>query len=101
MLVPDVSKASIIKEGFEGYASGRFQTLSELKRFFETTDVFAKNKQGEIHPTRIQEMIECIIYAGYISYMPWGLNMIEDKCLVPECAGIRYTDLSTGEKLLD
>ena len=79
ILVPDVSKASIIKEGFEGYASGRFQTLTELKRFFEATDVFAKNRQGEIHPTRIQEMIERIIYAGYISYEPWGLDMIEGK----------------------
>ena len=79
MLIPDVSKAPIIKEGLEGYASGRFQTLTELKRFFETTDVFAKNRQGEIHPTRIQEMIERVIYAGYISYEPWGLNMIEGK----------------------
>ena len=79
MLVPDEAKASAIKEGLEGYASGRFQTLTELKRFFETTDVFPKNKHGEIHPTRIQEMIERVIYAGYISYEPWGLNMIEGK----------------------
>ena len=79
MLVPDKPKASIIKQGLEGYASGRFQTLTELKRFFETTNVFSKNRQDEIHPTRIQEMIERIIYAGYISYEPWGLNMIEGK----------------------
>ncbi|MFK5978044.1 MAG: recombinase family protein [Rhizobiaceae bacterium] len=30
MLVPDEPNASIIKEGLEGYASGQFQTLTEL-----------------------------------------------------------------------
>ena len=57
ILVPDEPNASHIREAFEGYASGRFASLSELKRFFERTNVFPKNKSGEVHLTRIQEFV--------------------------------------------
>jgi len=40
LLVRDEPIASILQEGFEGYASGRFDTQSDLKRFFESCPDF-------------------------------------------------------------
>ena len=79
LLVPHEPDASYIREAFEGYASGRFASLTEVKRFFEQTDVLSKDKNGEVHLTRIQEMLDRAIYAGYIDYEPWGLSLIKGK----------------------
>ena len=79
ILVPDEPHASMIRNAFESYASGRLETIVEVKRYFEGTDVFRKSPQGEVHPTRIQEMFGRPVYAGYISHAPWGLNMIPAK----------------------
>ncbi|MEO1748244.1 MAG: recombinase zinc beta ribbon domain-containing protein, partial [Pseudomonadota bacterium] len=79
LLVPHEPDASVIREAFEGYATGRFASLSELKRFFESTDVISKDKNGEVHLTRIQEILDRSIYSGYIDYEPWGLSLIKGQ----------------------
>jgi len=43
LLVPVEPVASIIREAFEGYAIGRFQTQAEIKRFFEGFPAFPRN----------------------------------------------------------
>lgn len=48
LLIPDEPLASLVKEGLEGFASGRFQTQVEVKRFFETCPDFPRNKHGQI-----------------------------------------------------
>lgn len=42
MLVRDEPVASIVQEALEGYASGRFQTQSEVKRFLETHPAYPR-----------------------------------------------------------
>lgn len=79
LLVPNEPDASHIKDAFEGYAPGRFESLGELQRFFERTDVLTKSKRGEVHLTRIQEMLSRAIHSGYIDHKPWGLRLIKAK----------------------
>ena len=79
LLVRNEPHASLIVEAMEGYATGRFASLVEVQRFFEGTNVFPKNRNGEVHPSRITELLERPIYAGHISYERWNLNFIPAK----------------------
>ncbi len=66
--------ASIIKEGIEGYASGRFATQVEVKRFFEAQPDFPKDlPHGEIRQQKVSDILNRVIYAGYIEHEPWGI----------------------------
>ncbi len=56
MLFPDEPFASIIREAFEGYASGRFATQAEVTRFFETFPEFPRNKKGRVAQQRTVDM---------------------------------------------
>ena len=48
MLIANPPFDGIVREALEGYASGRFQSQSEVKRFFESFPDFPRNKRGEI-----------------------------------------------------
>jgi site-specific DNA recombinase len=77
VLVHDEPKASVIKEAFEGYASGRFETPSEIMRFFEAHHDYPKDKNGKVNLARIMEMLERPIYAGFINHPRWNVEMLE------------------------
>lgn len=79
LLVRDEPKASIVAEAFEGYASGRFASQAEIKRFFEAQPDFPKSRKGNVTQQRVTEILTNPIYAGYISKENWGLNRIEGK----------------------
>ncbi len=67
--------ASIIQEGLEGYASGRIATQAELKRFFESQPNFPKDlPNGQIRQQRITDLLNRVIYAGYIESDKWGVT---------------------------
>ncbi len=67
--------ASSIKEGLEGYASGRFATQADLKRFFEDQPAFPKElPNGQIRQQRVSDMLKRAVYAGYIEHEPWGIT---------------------------
>ena len=66
--------ASVIAEGLEAYASGRIGSPAELKRFYESEPCFPKNKRGRIHPSRVTEILNRVIYAGYIESEKWGVS---------------------------
>jgi site-specific DNA recombinase len=55
MLVPKEPLASIVREAFEGYASGRFDSLTEVKRFLESRPAFPRNSNDEVHIERVVE----------------------------------------------
>ncbi len=80
VLVHDEPLASIIREALEGYASGRFQGQAEVKRFLEAQPEFPKNfPDGTIRQQRVRNMLEQILYAGYIAAPAWGISMREAK----------------------
>ncbi len=75
LLTRDESVASIIKEGLEAYASGRIASQAELKRFFEAQPEFPKDlPNGQIRQQKISDMLNRVIYAGYIEHEPWGIT---------------------------
>tara|TARA_B100002003_G_scaffold236179_1_gene251885 strand:- start:153 stop:1913 length:1761 start_codon:yes stop_codon:yes gene_type:complete len=79
VLVRDEPHASLIQEALEGFASGRFQTQAEVKRFLEPHDIFARDRNGEIHPQRIRNMLLNKLYAGYYEYRPWGVGLTKGR----------------------
>ena len=77
LLIRNEPLASVIKDGFEGYASGRFQTQAEVKRFFETHPDFPRNKHGEVKQQRVTDILTQPIYAGYICSETYGINWLK------------------------
>ena len=79
LLVRDEPIASIMTEAMEGYASGRFATVSEVARFLESQPAFPRNSNYQVHVERVNEMFDRCVYAGYITHERWGLNLVPGK----------------------
>lgn len=74
MLVRDEPLASIVTEALEGFATGRFQTQAEVKRFFESKPEFPKTFGGrEVKFDRVTQILSHPIYAGYFEKPEWGV----------------------------
>lgn len=74
-LVRDEPIASIIQEALEGYASGRFGSQTEVKRFFETNPLFPRNRLGLVSHERVNQILTQSIYAGYIHVPRWNVSL--------------------------
>ncbi|GLQ36782.1 hypothetical protein GCM10007908_04020 [Rhizobium albus] len=79
LLVRDEPLASIIADAMEGFASGRLQTMTEVKRFLESQPAYPRNQNHEVHIERVSEMFDRCVYAGHITYEDWGLRLIPGK----------------------
>ena len=79
MLVPHQPFADMVREAFEGYASGRFQTQAEIRRFFESFPDFPRNKAGEITQQRVTDMLTHPIYTGYICSERYGIDWLKGQ----------------------
>ncbi|MDH5721911.1 MAG: recombinase family protein [Alphaproteobacteria bacterium] len=79
LLVRDDPLASIIQEGLEGFASGRFQTQAELTRFFQEFPEFPKDRYGNVRDQRVNEIINRVIYAGYIEVPKYNIPLQKAK----------------------
>ncbi|MFA6965222.1 recombinase family protein [Bosea sp. (in: a-proteobacteria)] len=67
--------ASILTEALEGFASGRFASQVEVKRFLESHSEFPKEKaSGEVHPQRVTDILTRPIYAGYVEAPLWNVS---------------------------
>lgn len=75
VLVKDEPIASVVTEALESYASGRFESQGEIKRFLESYPNFPTDKNGEVHYQRIQNMLTQLLYAGYITVKKWNISM--------------------------
>ena len=65
MLVRDEPLASVITDVLESYASGKLETLVEVKRFLDNCPAYPKDSRGEVHFQRVRELLERVIYTGY------------------------------------
>ena len=72
-------EASLIQEALEGFASGRFQSQAEVKRFLEPHPIFGRDRNGQIHPQRIKNLLTNKIYAGHYEYKPWGIGLTKGR----------------------
>lgn len=74
VLVRDEPDASIIQEALEGFASGRFQTRAEVRRFLEAHPSFAllTNQIVQLFLTRP-------LYAGYVGKPEWDIPLRKGK----------------------
>ncbi|MCT4609788.1 MAG: hypothetical protein N4A70_11345 [Pelagimonas sp.] len=55
LLIADEPLASLVRDAFESFAAGRFQTQAEIKRFFETHPDFPRSKHGEVKQKRVND----------------------------------------------
>ncbi len=74
ILIRDEPDASIIQEALEGFASGRFQTRAEVRRFMEAHPSFIglTNQLVQLFLTRP-------IYAGYVEKPEWDIPLRKGK----------------------
>lgn len=74
VLVRDEPLASIVQEALEGFASGRFTSQAEVKRFLEAHPNYPKDLDGYwIRAQRITELLTQPLYAGLVSKPEWGI----------------------------
>lgn len=67
ILVRDEPMASIIQEALEGFATGRFETQAEVKRYLESKPIFPKDyPDGTIRYERVIRLLARIHFAGYL-----------------------------------
>ncbi|CAH0496074.1 recombinase family protein [Novosphingobium sp. CECT 9465] len=75
VLVRDEPVASIIREGLEGYASGRFGSQAEVKRFFEAHAEFPLCRHGFLTNEQVNRILTRPIYAGYVESKVWNVSL--------------------------
>lgn len=76
MLVRDDPHASIIQEALEGYASGRFQSQAEVKRFLDAKPEFPRPKgANEVKFDFVTALLTRLVYAGYLEKNDWGVPL--------------------------
>lgn len=74
-LVRDEPLASIVQEALEGYASGRFQSQAEVKRFLERFPEIPRDSNGEVRNQRVKDLLTQSLYAGYIEHEGWNISL--------------------------
>ena len=76
LLVRDEPIASILAEALEGFASGRFGSQVEVKRFLESKPDFPKSgKTNYVHPSKVKDILQRPVYAGYVEAPDWGVSL--------------------------
>ncbi|MGC3939499.1 recombinase family protein [Roseobacter sp. EG26] len=85
LLVPNPPFDAVIREAFDGYASGRFQAQAEVKRFFEGFPDFPRNKHGVITQQRVTDILTQPVYTGHICSKNYDINWLkaQHEALVP------------------
>lgn len=76
VLERDEPYASILQEALEGFASGRFETQTEVKRFLEAHPEYPGDlPNGEIRNQRITDILTRPVYAGYVEAPKWNVSL--------------------------
>ena len=73
-MVKDEPTASVVKAALDGYASGKLESKSEVKRFLEQSPYYPKDKNSEVHYQRVTNLLSKVLYAGLIDLPDWNLH---------------------------
>ncbi|WP_081826476.1 recombinase family protein [Candidatus Phaeomarinobacter ectocarpi] len=79
MIVPDEPMASIVKEALEGFATGRFHTAAEVRRFLEKFPAFTDGKKNGLGTDVAFNLLRRPLYAGLITVAKWNLFLHPGK----------------------
>lgn len=81
VLVRDEPLASIMTEALESFASGRFESQAEVKRYLESRPEFPKpaSMKGEIRIQRVTDLLSHPLYAGCVLAEKWGVGLREGQ----------------------
>ena len=79
VLVPDEPNASIVREALEGFATGRFGSQVEVKRYLDCFPDYGTQTENGIRIQRVREMLECPVYAGYVEAPGWGIGLMKGQ----------------------
>ena len=74
-IAPHEPIASILREALEGFASGRLSTQSDVMRFLQSQPGFPKNRHGLVHPYRVTEILNRVVYTGYFEVPQWNVPL--------------------------
>lgn len=77
VLVLEEPAAGIIRQAFEGYASGRFETQAEVKRFLEGFPDLLNKRKGKITQQRVTDILTQPVYTGHICSEVYDLNWLK------------------------
>jgi len=75
-LVIDKSVAKIVREAFEGYASGRFDTQEDVRVFLKENN-FKKGKP--VYLETVKRLLRRFMYTGYIEYPHWEVARVKGE----------------------
>ncbi len=76
LLVREEPNATIIQEALEGFATGRFETQVEVRRFLESQPAFPKDLPGgKIRNQRVFDIVRRPVYVGYIEAENWNIAL--------------------------
>ncbi len=75
----DEPLASIVAEALKGFASGRFETQAEVKRFLESVPAFPKTRKGIVTNQRVKDILTQPLYAGLVGHERWKVSLREGK----------------------
>lgn len=74
LLVRDEPVASIVQEALEGFASARFETQSEVRRFLESHAAYPKDlPDGTIRFQTVTDLLKRSVYAGVVEAPKWNI----------------------------
>ncbi len=79
LIVRKEPQASIVQEALESFASGRFETQTEIKDFLESHVEFPRGRDGKVHYQRIKAMLTHPLYSGRITLPKWDIYNVKGK----------------------
>ncbi len=80
VLAHDEPLASIVREALEGFASGRLASQAEVQRFLQAHPEFPGTmKDNGVRQQQVRQMLDQILYAGYVALPKWGITMRDAK----------------------
>ena len=77
LLVRKEPEASVLAEGFEGFASGRFEAAADVAGFLHSQ--LAGSGFDKVRRKHATEVLRRSIYAGYIDMPSWGIHMLKGQ----------------------
>lgn len=80
MLVRDPELYPIVQNALEGFASGRFGSQAELKRYLEAQPAYPKDTPtGLVRQQTVVRLLQRPVYAGMVYAPKWGVSMRRGK----------------------